>query len=86
MSIITETIKTKGIRGMYSGAGALIAGNGLKAGVRFMTYDSVKEMFRDENVSLLSCSVHNVDGLPVHNGARDAKGCVADCLGQIVTR
>lgn len=51
-SIITDTIRTKGIRGMYSGAGALITGNALKAGVRFMTYDSLKEVFRDENGKL----------------------------------
>ncbi len=36
---------------MYSGAGALIAGNGLKAGVRFMTFDSVKALFKDSEVS-----------------------------------
>ena len=50
LSILTDTIKHKGVRGLYSGAGALIIGNGLKAGVRFMTYDSIKEVLRDQDV------------------------------------
>ncbi|WVR04909.1 hypothetical protein IAU60_001921 [Kwoniella sp. DSM 27419] len=41
-----HTIRTSGVQGLYSGAGALIVGNGLKAGVRFMTYDSIKEVLR----------------------------------------
>ncbi|ORX37072.1 mitochondrial tricarboxylate transporter [Kockovaella imperatae] len=49
MSILTDTIKTRGISGLYSGSGAMIAGNGLKAGVRFLTYDSIKELLRDSN-------------------------------------
>ena len=51
ISILTNTIKSKGVKGLYSGSGALIAGNGLKAGVRFMTYDSVKDVFRGADVS-----------------------------------
>ncbi|KAG7561899.1 hypothetical protein FFLO_02628 [Filobasidium floriforme] len=51
-SIITQTIRQKGIQGLYSGAGALIAGNALKAGVRFMTYDSIKALLVDERGKL----------------------------------
>ena len=51
ITIIKDTLKERGIRGLYSGAGALIVGNSLKAGTRFLTYDSVKGVFADENVS-----------------------------------
>lgn len=51
-SIITQTIHQKGIQGLYSGANALIAGNALKAGVRFMTYDSIKALLVDGNGKL----------------------------------
>ena len=51
LGILQNTIKTQGVRGLYSGSGALIAGNGLKAGVRFMTYDSIKELLRGDDVS-----------------------------------
>ena len=30
----------------------MITGNGLKAGVRFLTYDSIKEQLRDSNVGV----------------------------------
>jgi hypothetical protein len=50
LGILTETLRTRGVQGLYSGAGALIVGNGLKAGVRFMTYDSIKEVLRDDQV------------------------------------
>ncbi|KAI9637767.1 citrate transporter [Dioszegia hungarica] len=47
--IFRETLRERGIKGLYSGAGALIVGNSLKAGVRFLTYDSVKTVFADSN-------------------------------------
>ena len=50
VSILTHTFKSQGVQGIYAGSGALIAGNGLKAGVRFMTYDSIKEVLRDSEV------------------------------------
>jgi solute carrier family 25 citrate transporter 1 len=52
VSILTTTFKTRGVQGIYAGSGALIAGNGLKAGVRFMTYDSIKEVLRDSEVRM----------------------------------
>lgn len=39
-----ETIKTRGVAGLYSGCGALVAGNALKAGVRFFSYDKFKTL------------------------------------------
>lgn len=50
VGIIKDTLRTNGIKGLYSGSGALVVGNGLKAGVRFMSYDTIKEALRDENV------------------------------------
>jgi solute carrier family 25 citrate transporter 1 len=49
---VRNTLKTGGVTALYSGCGALVVGNGLKAGVRFMTYDSIKELLRDPEVSL----------------------------------
>jgi solute carrier family 25 citrate transporter 1 len=57
LPIIVETVKQHGVRGLYSGAGALIAGNGLKAGVRFMTYDGIKAQLVDHNVNHTSISL-----------------------------
>jgi solute carrier family 25 citrate transporter 1 len=39
--------------GFYSGVGALVAGNSLKAGVRFLSYDKFKTMLVDQDVRLL---------------------------------
>jgi solute carrier family 25 citrate transporter 1 len=43
-------LKTNGIRGLYSGCGALVVGNALKAGVRFWSYDRLKDALRDDQV------------------------------------
>lgn len=45
-----NTVANHGIGGLYSGCGALVAGNALKAGVRFLSYDHFKSMLRDEEV------------------------------------
>ncbi|KAH9919042.1 mitochondrial tricarboxylate transporter [Fomitopsis serialis] len=46
-SIIRETVKAKGIPGLYSGCMALVIGNSVKAGVRFLSYDQFKHMLAD---------------------------------------
>lgn len=38
---------TKGITGLYSGCSALVSGNAVKAGVRFVSYDSFKSRLAD---------------------------------------
>ncbi|KAG5724711.1 hypothetical protein E4T56_gene3652 [Termitomyces sp. T112] len=48
IAIIKETVKTKGITGLYSGCSALVVGNALKAGVRFVSYDHFKQMLADD--------------------------------------
>ncbi|KAL4401654.1 mitochondrial citrate transmembrane transport protein [Malassezia pachydermatis] len=52
ITIARETVSKHGIRGLYSGCGALVAGNALKAGVRFLSYDHFKSMLKDENGKL----------------------------------
>ncbi|KAF7312341.1 Mitochondrial tricarboxylate transporter [Mycena indigotica] len=47
IAIIRETLRTKGITGLYSGCTALVVGNSVKAGVRFVTYDHFKNMLAD---------------------------------------
>lgn len=51
ISILRETIASKGITGIYAGCSALVVGNAVKAGVRFLSYDQYKSLLRDENVS-----------------------------------
>ncbi|WVR08893.1 hypothetical protein IAU60_005952 [Kwoniella sp. DSM 27419] len=49
-----ETVRSRGVQGLYKGAGALITGNGVKAGVRFLSYDSIKAQLKDRNGHLTS--------------------------------
>jgi len=49
ITIITNTLREKGIRGLYAGCGALVIGNAMKAGVRFVTYDYFKGLLQDKN-------------------------------------
>ncbi|KAF8637153.1 hypothetical protein AX17_003057 [Amanita inopinata Kibby_2008] len=47
LTIVRETLKAKGVTGLYSGCTALIIGNSVKAGVRFVSYDHFKQMLAD---------------------------------------
>ncbi|KJA22649.1 hypothetical protein HYPSUDRAFT_1084048 [Hypholoma sublateritium FD-334 SS-4] len=47
IKIIKDTLKTKGVKGLYSGCSALVVGNSLKAGVRFVSYDYFKHQLAD---------------------------------------
>ncbi|KAL5525022.1 hypothetical protein ACEPAF_8891 [Sanghuangporus sanghuang] len=47
VEIIRNTLRTRGIAGLYSGCTALITGNAVKAGVRFLSYDQFKSMLAD---------------------------------------
>jgi Mitochondrial carrier protein len=46
-------VKTKGIIGLYSGCMALVVGNTVKAGVRFVSYDYFKSLLADPQVTSL---------------------------------
>ncbi|PFH45635.1 hypothetical protein AMATHDRAFT_8874 [Amanita thiersii Skay4041] len=47
LTIIRDTLKTKGVKGLYSGCTALVIGNATKAGVRFVSYDHFKQKLAD---------------------------------------
>ncbi|KAJ4480975.1 mitochondrial tricarboxylate transporter [Lentinula aciculospora] len=47
LEIVRETLRTKGVIGLYSGCTALVLGNTTKAGVRFVSYDHFKSMLAD---------------------------------------
>ncbi|KAN0065363.1 hypothetical protein ACQY0O_001199 [Thecaphora frezii] len=52
ISIVRSTLAKDGILGLYSGCGALVAGNALKAGVRFLSYDHFKSFLKDSDGKL----------------------------------
>ncbi|KAH9942852.1 mitochondrial tricarboxylate transporter [Amylocystis lapponica] len=47
LAVIRNTLRTKGVIGLYSGCMALVVGNSVKAGVRFVSYDHFKHMLAD---------------------------------------
>lgn len=50
--VVRQTVAKHGITGLYSGCGALVAGNALKAGVRFLSYDHFMDMLKNEEGKL----------------------------------
>ena len=52
IAVAKETFQTKGVRGFYSGCGALVAGNAVKAAVRFYSYDKFKAMLVNKDGKL----------------------------------
>lgn len=51
IEIVRTTLAQNGVRGLYSGCSALVVGNAAKAGVRFLSYDSIKLAVADKTVS-----------------------------------
>ncbi|KAG9310876.1 mitochondrial carrier domain-containing protein [Chiua virens] len=47
LTIARTTIREKGVIGLYLGCSALVVGNSVKAGVRFVSYDHFKNMLAD---------------------------------------
>ena len=73
VAIIRDTLRTKGVVGLYSGCTALMVGNAAKAGVRFVSYDHFKGMLADPQVCFFrSC---------FHAGTRSAYG--GFCEGKV---
>jgi len=52
MEIVKTTLAKNGLAGLYSGCSALVIGNGLKAGVRFFSYDKFKKALVDQDGKL----------------------------------
>ncbi|RMZ01599.1 hypothetical protein D0862_06305 [Hortaea werneckii] len=49
---LRTTIAQEGVRSVYTGCTTLIAGTALKAGVRFLTFDTTQALLADENGKL----------------------------------
>ncbi|KAI0270558.1 mitochondrial tricarboxylate transporter [Gloeopeniophorella convolvens] len=49
LTIIRETLRNQGVRGLYAGCTALVIGNSAKAGVRFVSYDKFKQALADKD-------------------------------------
>ncbi|PWN23874.1 mitochondrial tricarboxylate transporter [Microstroma glucosiphilum] len=54
IEIVRTTLAQNGVRGLYSGCSALVVGNAAKAGVRFLSYDSIKLAVADKTTGQLS--------------------------------
>jgi len=59
LTIIRETLRSQGVRGLYAGCTALVVGNSVKAGVRFVSYDKFKQALADKDVSSLSFLINH---------------------------
>lgn len=56
MQIMRNTWKAHGIVGFFQGAGAMVTGNSAKAGVRFLTYDTIQNLLRPKSANALEGS------------------------------
>ncbi|KAL7005601.1 hypothetical protein EMMF5_004846 [Cystobasidiomycetes sp. EMM_F5] len=50
-TVAKETFNQRGVKGFYVGCNALVAGNAVKAAVRFFSYDQFKTLLADKDVS-----------------------------------
>jgi solute carrier family 25 citrate transporter 1 len=48
LQVWRSTIASQGVSGIYAGCSVLIAGTALKAGVRFLAFDTIKDMLADD--------------------------------------
>lgn len=55
-NLVATTFRQRGIAGFYSGCGALVVGNSAKAGVRFLSYDTIKDLLKNKETGKLSTS------------------------------
>ncbi|EME88349.1 uncharacterized protein MYCFIDRAFT_26465 [Pseudocercospora fijiensis CIRAD86] len=49
LKILQQTISHQGLSGLYTGCSALVAGTAVKAGVRFLAFDSIKNALADDS-------------------------------------
>ncbi|KAH7411241.1 mitochondrial carrier domain-containing protein [Cadophora sp. MPI-SDFR-AT-0126] len=47
--LLKNVVKTEGISGLYTGCSTLVVGTAFKAGVRFLTFDTIKQALADDN-------------------------------------
>ena len=46
IDVIKQTWETGGVMGFYRGCGPVITGNAVKAGTRFLSYESIRDLLR----------------------------------------
>ncbi|KAK5058678.1 hypothetical protein LTR84_010942 [Exophiala bonariae] len=49
ISLITQTVRGEGIGAIYTGCSTLVVGTTFKAGVRFLSFDAVRNLFADDH-------------------------------------
>ncbi|KAJ3113742.1 hypothetical protein HDU96_003002 [Phlyctochytrium bullatum] len=52
--MITSTVRDQGVFGLYRGVSAMVIGTGLKASVRFLVFDSLKNAMADKQTGKIS--------------------------------
>lgn len=52
LKLIANTARTQGVNAIYTGCGAFVVGNTAKAAVRFLGFDKIKSLLRDEDGNL----------------------------------
>jgi solute carrier family 25 citrate transporter 1 len=68
LDVVRSTFADRGVTGFYRGCGPVVAGNALKAGTRFLTYETIRDLLRTPGSDTLS---------PVSNlFAGIAAGCI----------
>lgn len=50
--LIANVAKQQGVKALYTGCGAFVVGNTVKASIRFLGFDSIKALLTDENGKL----------------------------------
>lgn len=55
-AVIKDTLARRGITGFYRGCSPFIAGNALKAGTRFFTYESIRDLLRGSDGKMSTAS------------------------------
>ena len=50
---VLKTVREKGVRALYRGVSAMILGNSIKAGVRFVAYEQFRRLFGDSGVGMM---------------------------------
>lgn len=62
-TIVTQIYCTEGLRALYKGCGALVFGSIAKDAVRFLSFDTVKNAFRDKETGTLTPARNMLAGM-----------------------
>jgi solute carrier family 25 citrate transporter 1 len=62
-SVVTNVYRTEGLRALYKGCGALVVGSVAKDAVRFLSFDTVKNAFKDPATGTLTPARNMLAGM-----------------------